>query len=98
MLTDVTLPKDSMGVVVTLESKMVAGCSSSGKKSKSTGSRARSQVKKVAQVATRWPSHIRTPVSITAIKIFRFGEIRRHIGFVQDNNSHSARSSGESIV
>ena len=48
---------------------MAAISASSGGKfnSKSTGSIARSKVKKIAQAATQRPSHIRTHVSITAI-------------------------------
>ena len=80
MHDDVTRPKGSMVVAVTLKSKMDASSASS------------------ARAATRWPSHIRTHVSITAIQIFRFEEIRRHTGFMRDYNYHNARSSFKSIV
>ena len=75
MHNNVRAPKGSMGVVVTLKSKMAAGIWGDRKvrdleldpKSNKTNRRA----------VTRRPSHIRTRVSITAIWISRFGEIRR---------------------
>ena len=70
MPNDVARPERQHGTVVTLKSKMAASHgASSGGNSKCMAYKARSKVKQVARAATRRPSHIRTRVSITVIKL-----------------------------
>ena len=58
-------PKGSMGVLLTIKSKMAASNAGSGANSKSTGSRPIWKLKQIALATTTLPSHIRTHVNIT---------------------------------
>ena len=90
-------PEGSMGVVVTLKSKMAASSASSGENGQilvlfdPSNSSNKSPEPLLDGPATS--EHI-----LALPPFFRFGEIRRHIGFVRDYNYHIARSNHESIV
>ena len=91
--------KGSVGVVVTLKSKMAPSSTSSGRNCKSTAElELDPKASKSPEPLPRRFSHISTHVSITATLISHFGEWRRHIGFFGNYNSYNARSSCKSIV
>ena len=98
MHDDVTCPTGSVVVVVTLKSKMTASSASSWANSKSTWYLAylRAQINHPSRYSTA-QLHQNTSAFLP-VKISRFGEIRRHIGFVRDCNYHNARSSRKSFV
>ena len=99
MHDEVTRPEGSMGAVVTLKSKMVASSASSGGNSKIIASFDLSESSnKSPEPLLDGPATSEHNVRITAIYIYRFGEIRRHIGFVRDYNYHNPRSSRVSNV
>ena len=101
MHDDVTRPKGSMVVVVTLKSKMAAGSASSGGNSKSTGSMIylKAQTNRSSCYSTAQP-HQNTCQHYCHLNFPLFGEIRSHVEFVLDYNYHmyNARLSRKSIV
>ena len=86
-----------MGVVITLKSKMAASSVSSG------GNDQILVLFDPSKSSNKSPEPLLDGPAISEHMsalppFFRFGEIRRHIGFVRDYNYHIARSNHESIV
>ena len=97
MHDDVTWSENSMGVVVTLKSKMAVSRASSGGNSKIVVS---------FDLSERWnksPEPLldgpATSEHMSALLPYKFPalEIRRHIGFVRYFNYHSARSAAKAL-
>ena len=89
----ITHPKGSMVVVVTLKSKIAASSASSGGNSDLSKSSNKSP-----KPLPNSPATSEQMSAILPFKIFRLGEIWRHIGFMCDHNYHNARSSRKNTV
>ena len=98
MHDDVTLPKGSMVVVVTLKSKMAASSASSGGNSKSTQylTYLKAQTNPPSRYSTALPRQ--NTLQYFCHLNFPLRKIQRLIGFVRHYNYHNAPSSRKSIV